>query len=378
MESVTAFAPRHQQPTATVMTAEPDASRTLSVAVTYLLSEDGRKALLLAGGDGRAVQRLTVDVPSNRLHLVSVDNDGSARLKLRPQYRRDVNVQIVRIDEDPTYDAPPTLEELFRAAAENHQLERAYHAERQAAVLKRRDVDRARRAQLAQTFLADQTQRALVHPAPTSKRCFLTSDQGRVLFDVTKDDGPAKEVPPEAHRRFRTDLRARRDENMRTRAAQLALHEEKLRVAGEWIANHGTPEQQARQAAGALPLAEAIEAMTDQAFSVLCDWPRYEHDGVSRMRDLLRTHPEHRNVVLHEPDLVFTSVDAHKMTAAQFAVVSELRRLLPHATVTLRLHRAAWRTRPEVALPPVCGILVVLRLGPFTFRREYAPWNLGH
>jgi hypothetical protein len=51
--------------------------------------------------------------------------------------------------------------------------------------------------------------------------------QGRVLFDATTDDGLAKEVPAEAHRRFRADLRTRREENLRLRAEQLALHEEK-------------------------------------------------------------------------------------------------------------------------------------------------------
>ena len=371
METVTAFAARHQQHTAPVLTAEPEANRTLSVAVTYLLSEDGRKASLLAGGDGHAVQRLTVDVPANRLHLVSVGNDGSARLKLRPQFRREANVRIVRIDEDPTYDAPPTIEELFRAAAENHQLERSYDAERHAAVLKRRDADRARRAQLAQAFLTDQTQRALVHPAPTPKRCFLISDQGRVLFDVTKDDGPAKAVPAEAHRRFRADLRARRDENLRTRAAQLALHEEKTRVAAEWIAMHGTPEQQARQAAGVLPLSEAIEVMTDHAFAALADRDRYRHDGLARLQELVRTYQQHRDVMLHPRDLLVTSADARQMTAEHFEAVSEFRRLLPEATVTVRVHKLAWRSNPRVALPPLYGIVVTLRVGPFAFRREY-------
>ena len=39
-----------------------------------------------------------------------------------------------------------------------------------------------------------------------------------------------------------------------------ALHEEKKRYTEEWITKHGTPEQQARQTAGVLPMEEAIEA----------------------------------------------------------------------------------------------------------------------
>src|SRR5690606_1831328 len=56
----------------------PDALRvlptgqTLAVSATYQLSEAGRKASLIAGGDGKGVQRLTVQVPTARLHLVTV------------------------------------------------------------------------------------------------------------------------------------------------------------------------------------------------------------------------------------------------------------------------------------------------------------------
>ena len=65
---------------------------------TYLLSEEGRKASLLDGGDGKAVQQLSLQVPANRLHLVSVDANGVARLKLRPRYQLDGDHGIARID----------------------------------------------------------------------------------------------------------------------------------------------------------------------------------------------------------------------------------------------------------------------------------------
>ena len=65
------------------------AGRTLAVTATFLLSEEGRKASLLEGGNGRAAQEIIVEIPANRLHLVSVDGNGIARLKLRPRYQRD-------------------------------------------------------------------------------------------------------------------------------------------------------------------------------------------------------------------------------------------------------------------------------------------------
>jgi hypothetical protein len=193
-----------------------------------------------------------------------------------------------------------------------------------------------------------------------------------VLFDVTRDDAPARDVPPEAHRRFRADLRVRREHNLQERAAQLALHQEKQRVIADWIAAHGTADQQARQAAGVLPIDEAIDAITDQAFAVLGDRPRYEHDGIARLQAHLQQHHEYTDAVVTRDELVVTSVNGQQMTAAQWATVQEFRQLLPDATVTLRVHTIAWKRDMRVSLPPVFGVLVTQRVDPFTLRREYA------
>lgn len=372
MDTVTALAQHRQELGTPVATATIDANRTLAVTATYLLSEEGRKASLLAGGDGRAVQELTVQVPTNRLHLVSVDANGVARLKLRPRYEMNGEQRVVRIDAPPTYDSPPEIEDLFREAARNHQLERAFETERRSAKAKRREADRERRAQLANAFLSDPTQRALVHPAPTAKRCYLATNDGRVLFDVNTDETPARDVPLEAHRRFRADLRARREQNLKTRAEQLALHEEKKRFIAEWIVVHGTPDQQARQAAGVLPLEEAIESITDAAFVVMANRPRYERDGVEQLQAHLRRFPQYVTAVVTSTDLVVTSKDATQATAPQWALTQELRAALPDATVALRLHRLAWKR--DAQAPPLSfyGVLVTHRVGPFTLRREYA------
>src|SRR5262249_9024119 len=191
-----------------------------------LLPEAGRRPSLSEGGEGRAVQKLSRGAPANRLHLVGVDAQGVARLKLRPRYQLDGDNGIVRIDAAPTYDAPPDIEELFREAARNHQLERAYQSERQASKIKRREADQERRATIAKACLSDLTRRALVHPTPSPTRCVIQTEEGRVFFDAATDLAPARDVPPEAHRRFRADLRAQRDQNLKTRAAQLAQHEE--------------------------------------------------------------------------------------------------------------------------------------------------------
>src|SRR6478735_1032593 len=237
MDTVTAISERRLEALPDPLRA-PAATKMLTVTATYLLSEEGRKASLLDGGDGKAVQQISLQVPANRLHLVSVDAHGVARLKLRPRYQLDGDNGIVRIDAAPTYDAPPDVEELFREAARNHQLERAYHAERQVAKTKRREADLERRITVAKAFLGDPSRRALAHPTPTPKRCVVETDDGRVFFDADTDAPPAREVPAEAHRRFRADLRAQRERNLEIRREQIAQHEEKKRFSAEWIAKH--------------------------------------------------------------------------------------------------------------------------------------------
>ena len=348
-----------------------DAGRTLAVTATYALTEEGRKAFLLAGGDGRAVQEIVVEVPSNRLHLVSVDANGVARLKLRPRYRVGDDERVARIDSPPEYDSPPSIEDMFREAARNHQLESTYQTERRTARSKRRDSARETRAEVAQAFLGDPNQRALAHPPPTPKRCSVATEHGRVLFDADTDTPPAKDVPPEAHRRFRADLRARQERNQHGRAAQLALHEEKKRFIAEWIAGHGTVEQQDRQAAGVLPIDEALEALADETFAVLRDRPRYTRDGVARLQASLRQDPRYVDAVVTAGTLSVISANAVKATAAQWALVKEVQSLVPNATVTLRVHRLSWKADPRAPGITMFGVLVTLNRGPFTLRREY-------
>src|SRR5438874_9388927 len=105
-------------------------------------------------------------------------------------------------------------------------------------------------------------------------RRYLPYERGRLLFDAASLAAPASQVPEEAHRRFRADLRTRKAENLEQRHVQLALHEEKARVVAEWIGAHGTADQQTRQSAGVLPMREALETMAEYAFRAASDRPR--------------------------------------------------------------------------------------------------------
>ena len=370
MDQVTAFT-RRQDSTPAAANPTTDSDRTLAVTATYLLSEEGRKASLLAGGDGRAIQQLTVQVPSHRLHLVTVDANGIAMLKLRPRYELAEEERVIRVDAPPSYDAPPNVEDLFREAARNHQLERTYYTERRSEKARRRDTERDRRTTLGQAFLSDPAQRAVVHPAPTPSRCWLATEHGRVMFDVHMDEPGAREVAIEAHRRFRADLRIKREQNLRQRGEQLALHEQKKNWIAEWVAVHGTADQQARQAAGVFSLDEGVDALTDSTFNALADRKRYQYDGIERLREYFHSRGIGDMVVLRE-DLVVTSTDAKSMDTTQWQAAREIQRLLPAASVTLRMHKLTWRRDPKVSLTPVFGILITQKVGPFTLRREYA------
>lgn len=372
METVTRFAERHSGSVPVATTPGPEVARTLSVTAGYVLSEDGRKASLLAGGDGRAVQQITVQVPATRLHLVSVDKQGVARLKLRPRFETDGDERVVRTDAAPVYDAPPSIEDLYRAAARNHELERAFHGQRVTVQAKRQETEREVRERVAQAFLGDKAQRAVMHPAPSPKRCYVVAEHRRLLFDVVTDEGLAREIPPEAHKRFRADLRAKEERNHHERAAQLALHEEKKRVVAEWMAQHGSEEQNARQAAGVLPMDEALELLTDQAFAAIGDRPLYTRDGPERLQTFLREHTGTADTVVAQADVAVRSAHAVKATAAQWATVQALQALMPDASVTLREHVLS--SRKDHKAPPltVFGVLVTKKVGPFLLRREFS------
>jgi hypothetical protein len=52
--------------------------------------------------------------------------------------------------------------------------------------------------------------------------------------------------------------------------------------------------------------------------------------------------------------------------------VCEIQAALPAASVTLREHRIAWKPNPRGHTLTTLGVLVAVKVGPFTLRREYA------
>ena len=357
--------------------ARRDSGRTLVATATFQLSEEGRKASLLDGGDGKAIQKVTIHVPTSRFHLVSVDTDGVARLKLQPRYYLDPNQNVMRSDAPPTYDAPPTLEDLLKNASRNHQLERAFLTDQAETRSKRRDALFEKHQTLAERFLADPTLRALEHPKPTPRQCHLRAGRRPMLFDAKAGHGLARQVPPEAYRRFQADFLARRERNQEKRARELVVHDERERAIAAWVARHGTPDQQQRHDAGVLPLKEALDGMADEAFAAAAHLPRYLHDGVERLQAHLRQFPKFSSVVLSKADLEITSENVDEATEPQWALKNEIESLIPNADCSLRMHRLSLKGDLDTPSLFQRGVLVTAQVGLFVLRREYLVTNVS-
>ena len=152
---------------------------------------------------------------------------------------------------------------------------------------------------------------------------------------------------------------------------QLALHEEKKRYIAEWIAAHGTEEQKLRQAAGMLPMDEAIEGMTDQTFAVDGQLPVYTRDGADRLQQFLLESTGLVDAVVGPADVTVRSSHAVKATAAQWAIVQQLKDCMPDANVVLREHVLSSKHHQDSGSLTLFGVLVTKRHGPFVLRREY-------
>jgi hypothetical protein len=343
----------------------------LTVTAVYHLSEAGRKASLLTGSDGHTVQRITVEVPANRLHLVSVTGHGIARLKLRPRYELDAEQQVICIDMAPIYDQPPTIDELLRQAARNHQLERAYHAKRTIARDEQSDTDRVRRTEIALAFLADKSQRALIHPSPTPERCYLPTRYGHLRFDRIADTGPAREVAKEALRRFRADVKANRERRARERAEHVRLRDDRWTTMIAWVDEHGTPDQKSRLKARLLAPSEVKEAMADHAFSALAHLPRYTHDGPERLRAHVEQWLGRKRQHIGDKDYVVFGHQVRTITDRQWMLLHNIKATVPDAQVALHLREFIWRRDPGVPRISQLTAVVTKKMGAVVLRREY-------
>jgi hypothetical protein len=232
-------------------------------------------------------------------------------------------------------------------------------------------VTRSWRDQIADSFLRDTTQRAITHPSPTTRRCVISTERGRIDFDAKRDRGIARDVPQEALRRFHADIRARRERAEHDIAEYHSSYEEKQRLVREWIDDHGTIDQRTRLAAGVLPIEDAVDAMTDEAFRCLDHLPRYERDGALRLQAHLRTFPPYAAATVSELSLLVSTRHLAEATSLQWSVMQEVQAAVPGARVFLRERTLSWTDEPKAPRLRLVTVLGFMKLGPLTLRREF-------
>ena len=153
--------------------------------------------------------------------------------------------------------------------------------------------------------------------------------------------------------------------------AQAALHEEKKQFIAEWIRAHGTEDEQARHAAGVLPMAEAIACITNQVFAAIDTRPVYVQNGAERLQAFIRQRTGAADVVVTPADVVARSAHAVMASADEWAALREIQARLPDAHAVLRHHLLLSRRHQGVPSIVIIGALVTAKHGPFVLRREY-------
>lgn len=362
-----------RRPDSTLHAVPPalEPQQTLKVRAEFRLTEAGRKASLLCGGNGQARQRVTLTLPATRLHLVQVAKDGTATLKLRPQFKLNTEQRIVLIDGRPSFDHVPALDELLQVAARNHELERAFFGQKTTARVSRREAYTQFVEETAREFLADPARRATVHPTPSTRKCQLVTARGPIYFFANYGSTTVRQVPLEAYKRFRNDLRIRHGQQEIQREHDTTINAERRRLMEEWVATHGTPEQRERFAAGALPKSEWLAAAADCAFAALAGMPAYDSNGARTMQDFLRQVPAHASVVVTYADYRVVTKPLTTATPVQWEWMQYARRHVQDANVHLRERELIWNGDPRAPRHRTVTLLVTTKLGPLTLRREF-------
>src|SRR5262249_44483953 len=158
--------------------------------------------------------------------------------------------------------------------------------------------------------------------------------------------GIARDVPSEAYRRFKADVRARHAAGRQQCLTDLARFDEKTRFLADWVAVHGTPDQRARHAAGVLPIAEVLDILAKGAFAPLNGRALYARDGVAQLQAYLRQFPGYDDLTVRPSDLAIFSHNAQHATATQWNAVQAFKAVAPDADVHLRSHKLVHKRLP--------------------------------
>jgi hypothetical protein len=206
---------------------------------------------------------------------------------------------------------------------------------------------------------------------PPEKRIYLDRYNANSRVDLLYADRAIK-YAPEAYEEARAlcfwlnledEIRRMREEKAKLAkvAEKVAAKQRRRDQIAAWVADNGTPNQQSRLKAGLLPEKEILGAMREEAFAPLAGLERYDK---IRVQEFCECGGE------HDSDSKFEVWDAETATAKEFDRIEEIKKLMPNATVTLRVHYGSCE---------ICGydkkrsgIMVRVKIGEIEFSREYA------
>jgi len=318
--------------------------------IFYLLSDEGRKRLLLRGGDGKREQIAYGTPTESDIDLFEIDSDNHVSLDLTRSncnphgfstaYHLEFGEDGPDADDPSTllWDMVPTWDDLIgfahavaaRAAKdeeEHDQSMRESEAERQA---------------VAKAFLADPNARAY-----EVKEKYVTVDG----FSFGWGEFASDPVFDEAVARHERDIEERRNVNRRTLA--------------NFIENHGSDNQRQRLAAKLLPWQEAYDSLEAHLYLPLKDFPVYQRftvEEVCRCR-----FPPDSFEQFCKP--TFKSTDATELAAAEWETLAAIKKCVPLATFQLREHRAACLS--ELSPSVRRGVIVKFDVDNLKFKREF-------
>lgn len=166
--------------------------------------------------------------------------------------------------------------------------------------------------------------------------------------------------------------RARLREEEKERAAEerrLKKERKKNQIAA-WVEKNGTDNQKKRLSVNLLPDEEIINAIREESFAALTDFPRYEKLTGDDVDCSCGDYDEKK--------VIFDANDSNTATAEQFELMEKIKTLIPAAEITLREHTAYCdRCNEDDDVDDdgeikLYSLKVGVTVGEFYFTREYA------
>jgi hypothetical protein len=97
----------------------------------------------------------------------------------------------------------------------------------------------------------------------------------------------------------------------------------------------------------------------------------YVRDGADRLQVFLRRFPQHHDVVINGFDLAVSARNAGQATRSQWALLQEIKAVIPDANVTLRVREISWKCDHKAPKLTLFTVLVTKKCGAVSLRREF-------